>query len=215
MKTRTLVLGACVSLLAATSAHAEKLKGYIWEASPSSIVVEGQTVRLGPETKIVRQNHKDITAKDLRIGWEVEVDTRGDEANPVAREVKVKQARFQEESFEGVIDRIEAKAFFVDGDEVRLPKGQPLPAGMKLGMRFKGKGIWLDDRTLELKEGQVLGAGFESEEAQFMAAAAQEVAQVKRQLKKINDPELQAYVDRVGRSLVPKWVDPQMFQFTC
>ena len=68
MRRQTLVL-AVASLLAVASARAEKLKGYIWEASPSAIVVEGETVRLAPETKIDRPNHKDITAKDLPIGW--------------------------------------------------------------------------------------------------------------------------------------------------
>jgi predicted Zn-dependent protease len=209
---RTLVLGV-VSLLAATSASADKLKGFLWEASPASIVVEGQTVRIAPETKIERQNHKDITAKDLRIGWEVEVETRGDDGNAVAREIKVKQARFQQENVEGVVDGVNHTRFFVDGDEIRLKQGA-VPKELKPGMRFKGKGIRQDDRSIVLEEGQLLPAGFEGEEAQFMAAAGDEIAQLQGQLKKVNDPELQAYVDRVGRSLVPKWVDPQQFRFT-
>src|SRR5262249_24962159 len=102
---------------------------------------------------------------------------------------------------------------FVDGDEIRLKKGT-VPPGLKAGMPFKGKGIRQDDRSIELLEGQVSPASFEGEEAQFMAAAGQEGAQVRAQLKKTNDAELQAYVDRVGRSLVPKWVDPQQFHFT-
>jgi predicted Zn-dependent protease len=81
-------------------------------------------------------------------------------------------------------------------------------------MRFEGKGIRQDDRSIELKDGKVFPAGFEGEEAQFMAAADQEINQMKQQIKGINDPELQAYVDRIGRSLVPKWVDPQQFHFT-
>jgi predicted Zn-dependent protease len=40
------------------------------------------------------------------------------------------------------------------------------------------------------------------------------MAKLRSQLKTVKDPELQAYVDRVGRSLVPKWVEPQQFQFT-
>jgi predicted Zn-dependent protease len=40
------------------------------------------------------------------------------------------------------------------------------------------------------------------------------VAEIKQQLKPIDDAELQAYVDRIGRSLVPKWVDAQQFGFT-
>ena len=59
--------------LVADRGYAEKLKGYLWEASVSSIVVEGQAIRLTPETTIERPNHKDITVKDLRVGWEVEV----------------------------------------------------------------------------------------------------------------------------------------------
>ena len=202
-----------VSLLAAASAQAERLKGYIWEASPSAIVVEGKTVHLGPETQIDRPNQKDITAKDLHVGWEVEVETRGDDDSLVARKVHVKTARLQEETIEGIVDGVNHVRFFVDGDEIRLKKGS-VPPNLKAGMPFKGKGIRQDDRTIELSEGQVMPAAFEGEEAQFMAAAGQEVNQVRAQLKPINDPELQAYVDKIGRSLVPKWVDPQQFRFT-
>ena len=102
---RTALVAAVVSLLAA-SAQAERIKGYISEASASAIVVEGQAIRLGPETKIDRQNHDDIQAKDLRIGWEVEVETRGEGAGQLARKVRVKNARFQEESIEGVVDAV-------------------------------------------------------------------------------------------------------------
>jgi hypothetical protein len=58
------IVAVAVCLLAASVASADKLKGYLWEVSPASIVVEGQAVSLGPETKIERQNQKDITAKD-------------------------------------------------------------------------------------------------------------------------------------------------------
>ena len=211
---RTAVLFA-VLLLAGTDAFAEKLKGFLWEASPQAIVVDGENVRLGPETRIERQNHPDITARDLRIGWEVEVDARQEGTAWAARQVKVKNARFQPENFRGVIDEVTPRTFFVDGDEVRLPKGQAPPPGLKAGMRFEGKGIRMDDRSIELKEGKVLPASYEGEEAQFMAMASQEVAQIKQQLKKLDDPELQGYVERVGRSLVPKWVDQQLtFTFT-
>jgi hypothetical protein len=165
-------------------------------------VVEGQTVRLSLETAIDRPNQKDTTAKDLRVGWEVEVETRGDDSSLVARKVHVKNGRFQEENIEGIVDGVNHVRFTVDGDEVRLKKGA-VPPGLKAGMPFKGKGTRQDDRSLELKDGQVMPAGFEGDEAQFMAAASQEVAQVRAQLKVINDPELQAYVDKVGRSLVP------------
>ena len=214
MKKLTLVF-AVVALLLAESSYAETLKGFLWEASAGFIVVEGQSVRLTPETTIERLNHKDITAKDLRIGWEVEVEARGDAGGLLARRVRVKNARFQEETIEGIVDGVNHVRFFVDGDEIRLTKGT-VPPGLKPGMRFRGRGIRQDDRSIELREGELMPAEFVGEEAQFMAAASQEVTQVRSQLKAktINDPTLQAFVDRVGKSLVPKWVDPQQFQFT-
>src|SRR6185295_13145770 len=95
-----------VSLLAASVASADKFKGYLWEVSPASVVVEGQAVSLGPDTKIERQNQKDITAKDLRIGWEVEVDAREYGSGWTARNVKVVEARFQQEEISGIIDGV-------------------------------------------------------------------------------------------------------------
>jgi hypothetical protein len=162
MKTTFVML--VVSLLAAASAQAKRLKGFIWEASASSIVVEGETVRLAPETKIELPNHEGITARDLRIGWEVEVETRGEGAGQVARKLRVMNARFQEEDVEGVVDGVNHVRFFVDGDEIRLKKGA-VPPGLKPGMRFKGKGIRQDDRSIELKEGQVMPVDFVGEEA--------------------------------------------------
>ena len=212
--TRQPFLLTLLFVLAASSSFAETLKGYIWEASAGAIVVEGRPVRLVPDTRIERPNHKDIVAKELRIGWEVEVDVRGDDtAGYVAKRVRVKTARFQEENIEGVVDGVNHVRFFVDGDEIRVAKGT-LPPELRPGMRFKGTGIRQDDRSIELKSGTVMPAGFVGEEAQFMAAASQEMAQVRTQLKTIKDPALQAYVDRVGSSLVPKWVDPQQFNFT-
>jgi predicted Zn-dependent protease len=211
MKRVTLVFVAL--LFVADLAHAERLKGYLWEVSSSSIVVEGQTIRLTPETAIDRPNHKDITAKDLRIGWEVEVETRGDAASPVARKLRVKNARFQEENIEGIVDGVNHTRFFVDGDEIRLTKGT-VPKELRPGMRFKGTGVRHDDRSIELRSGSVTPAGFVGEEAQFMAAASQEMGQIRAQLNTVKDPQLQAYVDRVGKSLVPKWVDSKDFQFT-
>jgi hypothetical protein len=145
MKKPALVLAF---LIIASSGYAETLKGYIWESSISTIVVEGQAVRLLPETAISRPNHKDITANDLRVGWEVEVETRGDATSGlVARKVRVKNARFQEEDIEGIVDGVNHVRFFVDGDEIRLTKGA-VPKELMPGMRFKGKGIRQDDRTI-------------------------------------------------------------------
>jgi len=214
MRTTRSVVSCAVLLLAGTVASAEKLKGFIVEASPSLINVDGQKVALTADTKVERPNQKDMTIKDLHVGWEVEVETREAEGGWIARQVKVKDARFQEEDIEGIIDGVYPKLFLVDGDELRMPKGAPPPAGLKEGMRFKGKGIRMDDRSLEVKSGQVLPQELGGEEAQYMAEVKQEIGQVKGQIKKINDPELQAYVEKVGRSLVPKWVDPQQLNFT-
>ena len=135
---RRAAVSAAVFLLATSSASAERLKGFLWEASSQAIVVDGESVRLAPDTKVERPNHKDITARDLRIGWEVEVDARQEGSGWVARQVKVKDARFQQKSFRGVIDEVTPRTFLVDGDEVRLPKGQAPPPGLKAGMRFEG-----------------------------------------------------------------------------
>jgi len=204
---------AIACLLVADRGYAEKLKGFLSDVSPAAIVVDGQTIRLAPDTDVDRSNHKDITAKDLRIGWEVEVETTGAAGALVAKRVLVKTARFQEEKIEGVVEGVSATHFSVDGDEIHLAGGN-VPKELKAGMRFKGKGIRQDDRSILLKEGQIMPAEFVGEEAQFMAAVSQEIGQVRSKLKTVKDPELQAYVDRVGRSLVPKWVDPKVFQFT-
>ena len=204
---------AIACLLVADRGYAEKLKGFLWEVSPTAIVVEGQTIAMTADTDVDRQNHKDITAKDLRVGWEVEVETKGEAGALVARRVLVKNARLQEEKVEGVVEGVASTHFNVDGDEIRVPSGT-VPAELKAGMRFKGKGVRQDDRTILLKEGQIMPAEFVGEEAQFMAAVSQEMGQVRSKLKTVKDPALQAYVERVGRSLVPKWVDPKVFQFT-
>ena len=57
------------------------------------------------------------------------------------------------------------------------------------------------ESLVEASDDGGLPAGFVGEEAQFMGAASQEIAQMRAQLKTIKDPELQAYVDRIGRRL--------------
>jgi predicted Zn-dependent protease len=203
---------AVVAVLLTSTAWADKFKGYLWQVTPSSIVVDGQPLGLDGETKVERSNQNDITTRDLRVGWEVEVDAREYGTGLVARHVRVVNGRNQEETIEGVVDSIEKDHFSVDGELCRLAKGVTMP-DMKLGMLFKGKGIRLDDRSIEVKEGRAESWGQE-EEAQYMAACEKEVAQMQRQLKVIHDPQLQAYIDKVGHSLVPKWIDPQQVHFT-
>jgi Zn-dependent protease with chaperone function len=207
---KTFVAGF-VSILVSTGAFADKLQGYLWNASASSIVVDGVAVRVLPDTRIERPNHEGITASDLRAGWQVEVDARQDSGGWVAKKVKVKNRRNDDTKLEGVLES-NGDGLTVDGYPIRWAKGIE-PPRVTPGMRIKAEGTVLDDGTIELKKGEILPAGFDPEEQQFMAAASEEVAKLKMQLKPVQDPQLQGYVERVGRSLVPAWVDPQVFNF--
>jgi predicted Zn-dependent protease len=211
MNRRALVI-SFVSILIAASASADKLQGYLWNATASSIVVEGTAVRLLPDTKMDRPNHDGITASDLRVGWLVEVDARQESGGWVAKKVKVKNRRNDDAKLEGIIDSDPDGGLTVDGYPIQWKKGVEAPQ-VRPGMRLKGKGIVLDDGTIEVQEAQILAAGFEPEEVQFMAAASEEVAKLKQQIQPIQDPELQGYVERIGNSLVPSWVDPNVYRF--
>jgi hypothetical protein len=211
MKGRTFVVSFATILIAA-SASAEKLQGYLWNATASSIVVEGTAVRLLPDTRIDRSNHEGITAADLRAGWQVEADARQESGGWVAKKVKVKNRRNDDTKLEGIIESDGDKGLTVDGYPIKWAKGGEAPRVVP-GMRLKGKGIVLDDGTIEVQEAQILAAGFEPEEVQFMALASEEVAKLKQQLQPIQDPELQGYVEKVGKSLVPGWVDPNVYRF--
>src|SRR5262245_14843840 len=116
-------VSCAVVLLIGSNASADKIKGFLWEASPSAIVVDGQKVALSSDTRVERPNQKDITTRDLHVGWEVEVEAREGDTGWVARVVRVKDARFQEEEILGVIDGLTPKTFLVDGDEIHVPKG--------------------------------------------------------------------------------------------
>jgi predicted Zn-dependent protease len=202
-----------VAIFVATSAFADKLQGYLWSATASSIVVEGTAVRILPDTRIERPNQDGITASDLRVGWQVEVDARQDTGGWVAKKVKVKNRRNANTKLEGIIESDGDGGLTVDGYPIQWAKGIEAPRVVP-GMRLKGEGTVLDDGTIEVKEAQILAAGFEPDEVQFMAAASEEVAKLKQQLKPIQDPGLQAYVEKVGKSLVPSWVDPNVYRFT-
>jgi predicted Zn-dependent protease len=211
MNPRTLVV-SIVSILIAASSFADKIQGYLWSASASSIVVEGTPVRLVADTRVDRGNQEGITAADLRVGWLVEVDARQESGGWVAKKVKVKNKRNDKTKLEGIIESDGDKGLTVDGYPIQWAKGVEAPQ-VRPGMRLKGEGIVLDDGTIEVNEAQILAAGFEAEEVQFMAAASEEVAKLKQQLQPIQDPELQSYVEKVGTSLVPSWVDPNVYRF--
>jgi hypothetical protein len=61
-------------------------------------------VRLLPDTRIERPNHEGITASDLRVGWQVEVDAREESGGFAAKKVKVKNRRNDDTKLEGVIE---------------------------------------------------------------------------------------------------------------
>ncbi len=200
-------------LFLAGDAAAEKLKGYIWDLSESALLVEGIPVQITEKTRIERANQKDVAISDLRIGLDVEVEGKRGERAFVAEKLKVKNKRFEEVDVEGFIDRIEDASFEVGARRVVLPSGTALSTPLSPGMQIDGKGIVLDDGRIQLKEARFKPAGFDRDEAQFMNAVSQEVAQMKEKLPLVDDPALQEYVARVGSGLVPHWVNREELKF--
>jgi hypothetical protein len=204
---------ALLLLFPAGDAAAEKLKGYIWDLGESTLLVEGIPVQVSEKTRFERSNQKDVGFDDLRIGLEVEVEGRRGEKAFLAEKLKVKNKRFEEVDVEGFIDRIEGTSFEVGARGVVLPSGTTLSAPLSPGMQIDGKGIVLDDGRIQLREGRLKPAGFDRDEAQFMNAVSQEVAQMKEELPLVDDPALQEYVARVGNGLVPHWVNREELKF--
>jgi predicted Zn-dependent protease len=200
-------------LLCSTSVHAEKIKGYIWDIQGDTVVVEGVTVQIAPNTKLERSNHKGITLQDLRIGWEAEVDARKQGSELVAKKLEIKNKRNDAVKVEGFVVEVSPELINVDGYEVRWPTGLERPT-ISPGMRLEGKGIVLDDGTIALEEAEVTPRGFTQDEAEFMFMARKEIQQLKNSIDLYEDPELQAYVSRVGQSLVPDWVNPNELSFS-
>jgi hypothetical protein len=52
MRTVRHAVACAVLVLAAATASAEKLKGFLWETSPSAIVVDGEKVALTADTRV-------------------------------------------------------------------------------------------------------------------------------------------------------------------
>ncbi len=202
-----------VFLFWAGDAAAEKLKGYIWDVSENMLVVEGIPVQMTGEAKIERSNQKNVTFRDLRIGLEVEAEGKLGKEAFLATKLKVKNKRFEEVDLEGFIDKVDGSTFEVGARKVLLPPGAQVSEPLRPGMQIDGKGIVLDDGRIQVKEGRLKPAGFDQDEAQFMALVSQEVSQMKEQLPLLEDPALQDYVARVGRSLIPEWVNPEELKF--
>ena len=68
-------LASLCALATAPPARAEKLEGILWDVG-AQVIVEGVEVVLTESTRIERKGHPGITARELRIGWEVEVQGR-------------------------------------------------------------------------------------------------------------------------------------------
>jgi hypothetical protein len=207
---RTLLLLA-TSLLLAGNAFAEKFEGYIWDKAENALLVEGIPVVLMENARVERKGQKGITFQDLRIGWEVEVEGGLGEKVFVANKIKVKRKRYDDTDIEGFIE-VDAGAVEVDGKPVVWPEGQT-PPHLRSGMRLEGKGTLLDDGTIQIKEASIQPGGFDENEAKYMTLVSGEVTQMKEKLPRVDDPQLQAYVARMGASLVPSWVDPNQMSF--
>jgi predicted Zn-dependent protease len=127
--------------------------------------------------------------------------------------VKVKQKRYDEMDVEGYLEIEKNGSVEVDGKPVVWPQGAAVPE-LKSGMQLKGKGTVLDDGTIQIKSAALRPPGFDEDQSKFMGLVSQEVHDMKEKLPYLDDPELQAYVARMGKSLVPSWVSPEQFQFT-
>jgi predicted Zn-dependent protease len=201
-----------VFLCLATTSFADKIKGYIWDIQGTTVVVEGVAFSIPPNVKIERKKHKGIRFQDLQIGWEVEVEGKQQGERFLVKKLKVKNERYDDIKIEGFVVEVNESHIDVDGHHVRWPpdvnRNMVVP-----GIRIKGKGIIMDDGTIELKEAEILPRGFDQGETEFMTMAKQEIGQLKQQIEPFDNPELQDYVSRIGQNLVPAWIDPNEFKF--
>jgi hypothetical protein len=211
---RKALLPALLLLLASSQlALAEKYRGYIWDKAEGVLLVEGIPVQVSDSTKIERKDQKGITFADLRIGWEVEIEGELGKKALVAEKVKVKRKRYDDTDLEGYVVVGSDGSIEVDGKPVVWPEGVAAPE-LRSGMHLKGKGIYLDDDTIQIEKAKIRPIGFNEDEAKFMGLISEQAHQMKEELPYLDDPELQAYVSRLGQSLVPSWVSPDQFDFT-
>ena len=206
------VLAIALAMAVATTAHAAKLKGYIWDVTSEGLVVEGVNVELLPNAKVERKNQRDITASDLRIGWEVEVEGNRRAGGFVAKKIKVKNKRNDDIDIRGFIETVSERSVNVEGRELFWPSGETRPA-LSAGARLEGKGILLDDGSVQLVRAKVAPRGFTEDEAEFMNLVEQDVTKLRQALAPVEETELIDYVTRVGERLVPSWVDPNELGF--
>ena len=89
-----------------------------WDVG-AHVIVEGVEVVLTESTRIERKGHPGITSRELRIGWEVEVQGRRDGDRLVAEKIKVETERHKKVDLEGYVDSLGEDSFDVDGRPVR------------------------------------------------------------------------------------------------
>jgi predicted Zn-dependent protease len=204
------VLAFLFSLSISPSAGAEKLEGILWDVG-SHVVVEGVEVILTDSTRIERKGHPGITPMELRIGWEVEVQGRVDGDRLVADKIKVETERHKKVDVEGYIESLEEDSFDVEGHPVRYSGVDR--SLVRPGTYLDGKGTLIDDGTIEIEKYEIRPRERDKGEVQFLALAATELTELKKNLDFYDDRLFQEYVARVGHSLVPQWVDPNEVQF--
>lgn len=199
------------TLVAVKPALAEKLKGIIWNVQP--VVVEGVEIVIHEKTKLERKKHPDITAPELRPGWEVEVEGEVDTEGRrfIAKKIKVKTERHKKVEVEGYVESLGEYVFDVEGRRVRWSGIDR--AHIRPGAQVEVKGLLLDDGTIDLREYEVKPHETDEGEAEFMALAASELEALKANLDFYDDRLFQTYVAGVGHSLVPQWVDRNQISF--
>jgi predicted Zn-dependent protease len=199
--------------LIALPAEAAKLRGFVWDVNGESILVEGTRVELGPATRVERDNHPQVRTSDIRIGWEVEVESEGQGSDRVvAHKIKVKNRRFQPIKLEGFVERLDQDSIYTEGRRVHWPPGLGRDT-IRLGMQLKGEGVLHDDGTVQLKKHELRPRERTEGEEQFLALASDELTKLKEKLVFYDDRLFQEYVNRVGQGLVPSYVDRDDLQF--
>ena len=203
------LLSVC-ALATAGSARVEKLEGVLWDVG-DRVIVEGVDVVLSDSTRIERKGHSGITPRELRIGWVVEVQGRVDGERLLAEKIKVKTERHKKVDVEGYIESLDEDSFDVEGRPIRYSGVDR--SLVRPGEFLDGKGILIDDGTIELEKYEVRPRERDRGEVEFLALAATELSELKKNLDFYDDRLFQEYVSRVGHSLVPEWVDRNEVQF--
>ena len=122
MRNRLSVAVASLSFLAAIApARTEKLEGILWDVGPR-VIVEGVEVVISDQTRIERKGHPGITARELRIGWEVEVQGRRDGDRLVAERIKVETERHKKVGVEGYIESLGERSWITSVKSSRTPR---------------------------------------------------------------------------------------------